>query len=328
MLLISFKYGQGLGNQLWILFTALSLSSTNKKKLVIENYKYFVGRDFITLKNILIFENKNTLKNFNYVEYFEPLFFEKKLKSYISLFDKNIFNLDFSKNIKLNGLFQSEKYIQIQKEYILKNHVTFSSYKKNIDKNICVINVRGGEYKRHKQLILPMSYWLNAISIMKQKVSNIKFIVVTDDGNYAKKLFPEYPIISHSIAECFSVLQMAQYLILSNSSFSFFPIFFSQIKNPIIIAPYLWARFYNKEDLWCSPVNFYSGWTWINQRGQIISNKRCLESVKNTNEYFLKNFSDVSKKFHSAQLTHLDIIKIIFKKKIKKLLNYLFPYVF
>lgn len=328
MILITFKYGQGLGNQLWLLFSALSIAAKYKKKLVIENYKFFIGKNFIKLKNIIIFNNKHNFQDFEYENYFEPLFYAPKLNSYISLYDHKIKNLNFNKNLKLYGLFQSEKYILFNKKYFLENYISIPGSKLKLDNNLCVLNIRGGEYKRHHNLILPKNYWENAMQLIKKKNPNIKFLIVTDDKIYAKRLFPNLPIISKSISECFIKLQNVKYLILSNSSFSFFPIFFSNFDKNIIVAPYLWARFNNKQKLWCSPSNYYKNWIWIDIKGEIVNKKSCEIAVNKTINYVLNSLKNIAEEYHLKENSNIAILIIKFKYFLKRVLRYFFPYVF
>ena len=328
MILINFKYGQGLGNQLCLLLTGLSLAIKNNKKLIIENYRFFLGKDFIKLKNIIIFEKSHNFKGLKYHEYFEPLFYDSELKTHISLFDENLFKLNFNENIYLNGLFQSEKYIQVKKEYILHNHISILESSFKINEKTCVINIRGGEYKRHQNLILPLKYWKKAIEILKKKIPSLNFIIVTDDFNYSKKLFPNLTIIHQSISDCFLVIRQAKYLILSNSSFPLIPIFFSEKNNKNIIAPYLWSRFDNKKKIWCSPTNYNQNWTWIDHNGRIINNSICINSINYTNEYVSSNLKNSSVDYHSTNFNTIEIIVLKIKRIIKKLLNNFLPNVF
>ena len=229
MIFIKFKFGQGLGNQLWLLFAALNFSIFYKKKLIIENYKYFLGKDFISLKNIKIFSAKNNFNKVQIYDFYEVLYYEKKLKSYINIYDERVYKLSKHKNIRINGLFQSDKYLKYLNRITLNKFIKIKSNKINFDKNTCILNIRGGEYKRHKNLILPKIYWLNAMKLMSKINKNISFIVVTDDYRYAKSLFPNFEIISKNIHQCFVAIQNAPYLILSNSSFSFFPNYLTNV---------------------------------------------------------------------------------------------------
>lgn len=328
MIFIKFKFGQGLGNQLWLLFAALNFSIFYKKKLIIENYKYFLGKDFISLKNIKIFSSKNNFNKIKIYDFYEVLYYEKKLKSYINIYDEGVYKLNNYKNIRINGLFQSDKYLKYINKNILNKFIKIKPYEINFKKNTCILNIRGGEYKRYKNLILPKNYWLNAMKLMLKINRNISFIVVTDDYRYAKTLFPNFTIISENIHQCFVAIQNAPYLILSNSSFSYFPIYLSNLDKQKVIAPYLWSRFSNKYSVWYSPTNYYSEWTWINNLGKVISKKECKSTQLSSEKYFSNNFNDIGEHIHKQNHSSISIFFIIVKKFIKKYLNIFYPNVF
>ena len=148
-----------------------------------------------------------------------------------------MYKLSKHKNIRINGLFQSDKYLKYLNRITLNKFIKIKSNKINFDKNTCILNIRGGEYKRHKNLILPKIYWLNAMKLMSKINKNISFIVVTDDYRYAKSLFPNFEIISKNIHQCFVAIQNAPYLILSNSSFSFFPNYLTNVVKKGLLLP-------------------------------------------------------------------------------------------
>ena len=93
----------------------------------------------------------------------ERLYFDADLKYISSGFDERIINI--KDNTLLEGLFQSEKYffndlLKLKRYIILSNE----SIKNNpVNSDICIMNIRGGEYKRHKNFILRKDYWEKAL---------------------------------------------------------------------------------------------------------------------------------------------------------------------
>ena len=61
------------------------------------------------------------------------------------------------------------------------------------------------------------------------------------------------------------MINSAKYLILSNSSFAFFPAWLG--KAEIVIAPKYWAR-YNKE-YWSMEQNKVKGWKYLDKKGNL-----------------------------------------------------------
>ena len=207
----------------------------------------FKGNYFLDIDSRIGVDPNMGLLNFNH--FHEARFFDPDIDCVVSCFDKRV--LDIEQSANLEGLFQSEeyffgdisklkKYIRVKKEWIDK--VT-------IPPDTCILNVRGGEYKRHKDLILPISYWNAAIKNMKEQKSITKFLIVTDDVKYANSILPQYEILRGGVAECYVALHKAKYLVLSNSSFSYFPVKTNE-SIPFVIAPKHWARFGNKFNKW------------------------------------------------------------------------------
>ena len=126
--------------------------------------------------------------------------------------------------------------------------------------DLCVIAFRGGEYVGVPELFLPQEYWDKAIRIVRNaNFDQIKFHVVTDDVETAKKFFPNFPI-SHEISMDWRMIRYAKNLILSNSSFSIFPALLGNAE--MIIAPKYWARYNTKE--WINLDNAtYKKFTYI-----------------------------------------------------------------
>ena len=226
MIYIKFEKGQGLGNQLWLYAAAISISKKLKCQVHIINYSEFVGKKFIILKRS---RKKNKKIKFIFKERF---YYDAKIK-HVSHFYDNRFT-SIKKNTLLVGYFQDER-------YFLSQNIQFNALIKlkrkriiRFNNNTCVLNIRGGEYKRHKNLILPRKYWIN--SIKKMRIKKVKkFIIVTDDKRYAKKLFPRYGIISDSVKLCFEYLMYCKNIVVSNSSFSYFPIKIGEKKKILLL---------------------------------------------------------------------------------------------
>lgn len=311
MIYVKLNKGQGLGNQLWNIATGFCLAALKGFDFRIINYHLFIG------KKIFDFEQYKTdspkIKNI----FYEKLYYDSYFKCQIFDFDENILNV--KKNTLIEGNFQSTKYF-FGKEMKLKN---FLKIKKNLlDKskvfnNKLIINIRGGEYKRHKSLLLPHSYWdriYNKFCLTNQ----MDKICITDDYKYAKRIFPNLEIISDDIESCFAAILGCKSAVVSNSSFSFFPLFLNNnVKD--IYAPYQWSRYNNKKDLWISPCNFYPNWHWVDINANIKSRDLCEENLIKTQKYYLDNFQLEFIKIPNENKI-LDFYKII-KKLIKKLLG-------
>jgi hypothetical protein len=309
-LYIQFLEGQGLGNQLWIYYVAYSISKKNNLNLIIVDLKKFKGNSFINLINDgLLNKLPLSVKIIH-----EDTYFDVDLNMYVSTYDKKIYSI--KKDSLLVGNLQSEKYLINNLTFNLRNdnEILFikNILRKKINKsNVCVINIRGGEYKYHKNLLLPINYWLNAIKLMKKINKDMKFIIATDDPSYSKSLFPDYEIIS-GIEKSFISLLFCQNAILSNSSFSYFPLKFNKNLKKNIIAPFNWARFGNKFKRWASPCNVYKGWLWLNDDGILYNYSQALKFAHKTKIFYEKNYTINIPKIRKKTL--FDLLKTLLKK--------------
>ena len=130
---------------------------------------------------------------------------------------------------------------------------------KRLPLDLCIINLRGGEFRSVPDLILSNDYWSEAIKRMREINPDMKFEVHTDDLEYAKILFPDFPAVKN-MSENWRSVRYAHYLILSNSAFGIIPALLNT-NAKLIIAPRYWARRNTKQ--WSMPSNWYPKFTYI-----------------------------------------------------------------
>lgn len=187
----------------------------------------------------------------------------------------------------LYGNLQDESYFKIHKNEIcqwLKFKPEYEIWDWS-DENTCIMNMRGGEYRGLEELYLKKDYWENAMKYMQSINSDMRFIIITEDIDAAKTMFPDLPAFHYDIAGDFSVIKNAYYLILSNSSFAFFPVFTSKTVK-FLIAPKYWARHNVSDGYWASGQNIYTGWNYMDREGKVYSAEECREELNN---YWQKN---------------------------------------
>ena len=85
-------------------------------------------------------------------------------------------------------------------------------------------------------------------------------------------------------------LYFADFLILSNSSFAYFPTKTSTIKR-CVIAPKYWARYGNQYSRWASPANLYESWLWQDRAGLLSSYEDCLGEQTATEKYYIEEYT-------------------------------------
>lgn len=195
-------------------------------------------------------------------------------------------------NTLLYGNLQDESYFCRYRDEIrtwLKVKPEYDSCEYTRD-NLCIINMRGGEYTDHPELYLDRSYWLNAIENMKKIRSDMEFMVVTEDEEAARKVLPEYEIHHFDMGRDYVTIKNARYLILSNSSFALMPVITSETLR-YAIAPMYWARHNVSDGYWASEQNLYSFLHYQDRDGRILEPEECrkaLEAYKKTSPVYAR----------------------------------------
>jgi hypothetical protein len=196
----------------------------------------------------------------NYIK--KKFFITKKFEIKNFYFEKNLFKID---NIKKNlnkqscyyiGYWQSTEYFKkfeknIKSELRLIS-VSSSAKKfiKKIDQNFVAIHIRGGDTLIDDNTVTPeRKFYTKTIKLIKKKNGNIKFHIFTDDVEYSKKIIfssniKNFKIISSSKKftdlEEFHILQNYKFVIISNSTFSWWAAYLNNIKKSKIYAPKIW----------------------------------------------------------------------------------------
>lgn len=248
-----FLVGQGLGNQLWVYAAGRGLAEHLGRPHVVSGMKFFKGAGFLEIDSAV-----DPTPDAPVVQFNEALFYDPELKYFSATYDRRVQELP--DRVQINGLFQSEQYFYGRLGELAKwirPSAQVQDFAAGHDKT-CVINLRGGEYKRHKTLILPRSYWDSAVAHIRKRAEIQRIIVVTDDHAYARAFLPEFPVLDGGVAECYAALLGAHSIAISNSSFSYFPIK-TRIDRPFVVAPEYWARYGHQSKRWAMPANIYEG---------------------------------------------------------------------
>lgn len=292
--------GQGLGNQLFCYVTTRALA-------------YDKGYDFSILNREILANNIHSNKGMYFMdidcglelskEDFSEVYHEKEDRiylgnslhdiehgCYITGADEKLLHL--TESTLLYGNMQDEAYFGKYKEQIkqwLKVRPEYDNMEYSRE-NLCIINIRGGEYTSDPELFLKRSYWSKAMAHMKKIRSDMEFMVVTDDIAAAKRILPEVEAFHFDLAGDYTTIKNAQYLILSNSTFAFFPAFTSETAK-YIIAPKYWARYNVSDGYWASEQNIYDEFTYMDRKGKLFTAAECREELskyKNTSVKYKK----------------------------------------
>lgn len=282
--------GQGLGNQLFCYITIRCIAYKNGFDFSILNREIFAnnihsnkGMYFMDI-DCGLERSKSAFKNI-YYEKEDRIFIGNSKHDiehgcYISGADKTF--QDLAHTALLYGNMQAEAYFGAYKKEIkewlkVKPEYDCMEYSRE---NLCIINIRGGEYAGSPELFLRRRYWLDAMQYMRRKRPDMEFMVITDDTTAAKRILPEVPAFHFELSKDYSVIKNAHYLILSNSTFAFFPAYTSETVK-FMIAPKYWARHNVSDGYWASEQNIYSDFYYMDRKGKLFTAEECRQELEN-----------------------------------------------
>jgi len=254
----------GLGNQLFMIFAALSYSIDNNFKLNLYSYK-----DKHVINN---FTRNTSVYWDNFLDGFSNYIIEVNNDNInLPLFKEPLPEFKFNKIPLLNhsfnllGLFQSYKYFAHNYDNIIKI-MNLDDKQNNIkkefsylfNKKTIAIHFRIGDYKNYpdNHNILQLSYYKKAFDLLNQKISNIKenynilYFCEKEDNDYVNNIINNlntnniynFIKIDDDIPDWKQLLIMSlcDDFIIANSTFSFFGAYFSKNRNKNIIYPSKW----------------------------------------------------------------------------------------
>lgn len=255
-----FHQGSGLGNQLQRYVATRVLAEEKGYEWGMIAPENFKGTSFMTLDTGKPFTSSWTLGNGGEVIPNSGMerFAEKKVTENgtdIRGYDPE-FNF-IQDNTIIDGEFQDERYFSHMSRHMDE---WLPVQPLGMPNELCVIGFRGGEFQHFPELYLTDDYWNQAIEEMVKINPRMKFIVVTDDMELARKVFPPQIPISHEIGLDWRMIRFARYLILANSSFYILPALLNENAKKII-APRFWAR--RNTGQWSMSQNYYSKFHYI-----------------------------------------------------------------
>ncbi len=297
MIVTEIYNGQGLGNQLWCYVVTRVIAKNKGYDFGIKSPEKFKCNDFLSLdfgRPVVGGTGPEGGPPHTLPEGIQHYYRERKITHPVNgvdirMYDQNLVNI--SDNTKIDGIMQDEQYIIHRKDEIREWLRVKKEYECNdfSSDDICVINFRGGEYVHIKNVFLLQKYWDDAIAQMLKINSRFRFIVITDDVVTAKKFFPNFDVFHFNIGKDYSIINRARYLILSNSSFAFFPAWLNE-NLKFCIAPKYWSQYNTSDGFWGCSYNITAGWHYLDREGKLQDYNSCLKELKeyiaNNNSYF------------------------------------------
>ncbi len=300
-----FLKGQGLGNQLFCYVTARCIArergcafgTAGQEQLAVNIHSkkgmYFMDMDLgeeirgaadIEKRGLARYEEKELRLFLGTARH------DMEHGCYVAGADEGLHSLP--DNTLIYGNMQDESYFAPYREEIkewLRVKPEYDSHEFTRD-NLCILNFRGGEYTGHPELYLERRYWMNGMKNMRRIRPDMEFIIVTDDPEAARKLLPGLPVYHSDLDRDYVMLKNARYLLLSNSSFAFFPAYTSETLR-FAIAPKYWARHNVSDGYWASEQNIYSIFHYQDRKGRLFTPQECrreLETYKASSPRYTK----------------------------------------
>ncbi len=284
------RIAEGLGNQLFMYSNGLALSKENNYNFYIDNSSgYFKKKNQFRSFELDKFKitSQYTVPELRYDDYF--LDFKRKIKKKLDLFKykksflvenqdsykhtsfKKINLSNFSDLLFVEGYFQSEKYFinyrnilinefKIKDNYVNSNNHLINELKNNESVSICIRQNRFSEGKiidKKKSIKFTydtIEYIKRAVSFIKEKVTNPKFYIWSDDFSNLNEYFDQNQFTfvkndNNKFLNDFYLFQYSKHFIIGPTSFHWWGAWLNESPNKICLRP-LNLNPSNNSDFW------------------------------------------------------------------------------
>jgi hypothetical protein len=280
--------GQGLGNQLFCYVTIRCIAMRNNcdysilgAETLANNIHSQCGLYFMDLELGVPTKKEDFKEIYNECEdrlYVANSKHDIEHGAYVTGTDETLLNMN--RTVLAYGNMQAEDYYLPYKKNIcdwLRVKPEYDCYDYCKD-DLCIIHLRCTDYMDSPELFLNRKYWINGMKNMRKINPNMRFMIITNDVKEAQKLLPGVKAYNFDLAKDYSIIKNAKYLLLANSSFTYFPAFTSTTVKKII-APKYWARHNVSDGYWASEQNIYDGFTYQDRKGKLFTAQECREEL-------------------------------------------------
>lgn len=226
--------------------------------------------------------------------------------AYVTGTDEALQNIE--DNVLIGGNMQAEDYFLDYKEQIkqwLKVKPEYDCYDYSCE-DLCILHLRCTDYMDSPELFLQKKYWLNGMRNMRKMNPNMQFMIITNDVKEAEKFLPGIKAYNFDLAKDYAILKNAKYLLMANSSFTYFPALTSEV-GQYVIAPKYWARHNVSDGYWASEQNIYEGFHYMDRKGRLFTAEECRRE--------LEEYKKKSKRYRRLNEKPKDIILKIYQIK-------------
>ena len=318
MLVNEIYLGSGIGNQIWTSVVTRIIAEKLGYKYGIKGKElwkgkgwmpYFWGEEVVggtgpdggppeTLPEGIRYYYRERQENFNMLNQHD-LVAQGLTPQDVNPIDHGLFFLP--DNTKLDGSLQNMIYIEDRRDDIrewMKVDEDKIVRKYSAD-DICVIHFRGGDYSTGHSF-LPPEYYQMAMKHMLNGNPNMRFVIVTDDPDLARKHIPNVEVVGAAISDepggpdykigwyqmkggplsiDYSILHTAKNVIMSSSTFSFWPVWLSTDLNNIIVPMY-WFDWKTSNGWWRPVDSIVDDWSYMDRSGMLKSGDDCWQEYR------------------------------------------------
>ena len=252
--IVSSRLMGGLGNMLFQIAVAYSVSLRDNKKIICDT------RDMVIPHKPYTFYTKNIFRKIKFTS-------EIPNQKYIGEYGFQYYPIPkLEGNIKLIGYFQSEKYFLEYRDELLDLFEIDEKTKLNllekygniINQETCSIHVRRGDYLGlpNHHPIQSINYYKDAIGIIGEEKH---FVIFSDDIKWCEENFnflKNKTFVSGNLDyEDLYLMSMCNHNIIANSTFSWWGAWLNRNLNKKVIIPSKWFGIsnshFNTNDLYC-----------------------------------------------------------------------------
>ena len=277
--MIIVKLMGGLGNQMFQYAFGKHLATKNKTELKLDTTflldrtppknEHFVFRNY-DLSIFNINEQFATIEEINkYTKRTSNVFLDKTLnkllgtkKSYVKDLKLHFLpkHLTISKNVYIEGYWQSEKYFKSisdelrQKDFVFKEplmEISESLMQQIRSVNAVCVNVRRGDFVTNSfHGTMGSDYYKKAENLLIKKYTDLEIFVFSDEIDWCEENL-NFSVPTHFISHKYAGNKFQDYLrlmsackhfIIPNSSFAWWAVWFSLNPNKMVIAPKQWVN--------------------------------------------------------------------------------------
>ncbi len=245
--MISCKLQGGLGNQLFQIATTYALALRNNDVCGFDFnncYTPLQGHSSLKYKDTIL-SKVNKVNNYNFRHFYnEPRFGYEELP--------------YTKDLFLNGYFQSDKYFDDYRKEILdlfefsdSKHLSVSNFLVNIGRTpFTSVHIRRGDYLKNTEFhpVCDVEYYKKAMEL----IGDSSFIFISDDMEWVEANFNGPNIYySNYDDELFDLCLMTKCdnNVIANSSFSWWGAYLNQNEKKKVIVPKNWFALNGPKDI-------------------------------------------------------------------------------